>query len=73
MANETINGDGKLDEDIEVQCLHCDEKFMLSEAKFDGLLWCKNYPKCDGAGLKWDLWPTHPKEGEKSLAPCLRK
>ena len=41
-----------------VKCRHCGDKYQEKEIKWipkEGLLYCKNYPKCDGAGLGFDI------------------
>lgn len=41
-----------------VKCLHCGDEYKEKEIKWSKTvdMWvCKNYPRCDGAGLKFDI------------------
>ena len=62
--NKKIDGDfndpfaPNLNSERIVVCLHCGEEYKENEIKWDKKadLWvCKNYPRCDGAGLGYDI------------------
>jgi hypothetical protein len=54
------------DQNQKLRCLHCEREFTVGDVKWEPSNWgiwvCPSWPKCDGAGIGFDLHPVTAEE-----------